>query len=423
MPLEPELEAIFNLDPRFKEVLAEYERNGTSNPDRPLQVDGVTDEALQAYLDRFYTPRNPAFRSGEGAPPPRGGMEDQLGDSQPGGPPSPPAATSPPAPGPETGGSPAPAGPAPTSAPSPGAGGDQPVGGPDQPPAGSPPAPTGDPFRSPEGIDPARLAAFREFDEQLKSDPRLQRILFHYATEGVVPDDLARPPASPYPRSSGPAVGVPSAPAAGPDLTPPPDLDLADPSVKTVWDRFVASEQARFQQADELMRRIAELNERVDTTAMAFQERTAAENEGLVARVRNSFAREHGLEPEEAARLQRVAENMGVAEHYMRYGTDPITMQPVRPDPMAACQRAFEIALTVDPIAKAREEARMQAAVQARTQIEAERRRKLAGVGGGSGQAPRTAPDPANMTREERTSAMTEWLRGHMNGTPQGAQE
>ena len=110
---------------------------------------------------------------------------------------------------------------------------------------------------------------------------------------------------------------------------------------------------------------------------------------------------------------------MHVVESYMQ-GVDPITMLPVRPDPMMACQRAFEIAFQVDPIAQQREQQRQEAARLAFQQQEQQRRRNLAGVGGGSGQAPRSAPDPSQMSQEQRKSEMTEYLRRHMFGESQG---
>ena len=408
MPLDPELEAIFNQDPRFKEVMSQYERNGTSDPRYdPLRQDpehgGLTDEAIEAYLDRFYQPRNPQFReqfrSGTGAPAPVGGMEDDTGGGGPGTqppvPPSPPVRES------------SQGGPAPVPAPSPEA---PPVPAP-TPDAGGAPV---DPFRgapqTPE-FDPARIAAWQDFDRQLRTDPRLQAILYNYATTGVVPEELTRPQPPTLPPVSG-AGGVPPASPA-PDLTPPPDLDMADPAVRALWDRMVASEQARQQQLQEVNQRLAQINSRVDTTSAEFQARTQAENEGLVQRVVSSFAHEKGIDANEANRILRIAENLGVAQHYMT-GVDPITLMPVRPEPMAAVERALEVAYNQDPIAQERERQRWQAAEQTRQRMEQERRRKLAGVGGGSGQAPRAVQEP--QSKEDRTGAAVEYLRGIMYG-------
>ena len=416
MPLEPELEAIFNQDPRFAQVMREYERNGTSDPNfDPLRQDpehaGVTDEAIQAYLDRFYPSRNPErreqFRSGVGGPPPTGGMEDE-GAGGPGT--QPPAPPSPPASGSGTPGT----GPAPVPAPS--AGGQTPPAPAPTPDAGGAPV---DPFRTPEqppGFDPRQIAAWQDFDRNLRNDPRLQAILYNYATTGVVPEELTRPPVQTYPPASGAGAVPPAAPA--PDLTPPPDLDLSDPAVRGLWDRFVASEQTRHQQLQEVNQRLAQIDGRINQTAQEFQARTEAENEGLVQRVVASFAHEKGIDAQEANRILRIAENLGVAAHYMT-GQDPITMMPVRPEPMAAVERALEIAYGQDPIAQERERQRWQAAEQARLRADQERRRKLAGVGGGSGQAPREVNQP--QTKEDRTGAAVEYLRGIMYG--EGAQQ
>lgn len=414
MPLEPELEAIFNQDPRFASVLAEYERNGTSNAD-PLKVDpdhkGVTDEALQAYLDRFYPPRNPEFRSGAGSTrPPTGGWEDGDprsldGNEAPSGRQEPTGVLGQPEQDPQrgdqSGASSEATGTAPAPAPSTGDGA---PGTPDPREATSPDLPEQDPFRPDPSLDPRALAAWQDFDRQLRQDPRLQQILLHYSTTGRIPTELVEPQSA--------RVFTPPEPPAG--------LDLDDPGVRLLWNQHVDALRARHEDTERFNTALSELNSKIDTSSQEFQGRIEAENQGLVDRAVSSFAREHGLDQAEAGRILEIAENLGVAAHYMS-GRDPITRLPVRPDPMAAVTRALEVAYNQDPIAQERERQRWQAAEKARIQADQDRRRKLAGVGGGSGSQPRAVAEP--QSKEDRLGAATEYLRGIMFGEPTGGQQ
>ncbi len=409
--LDPELKAIFETDPRFKEVLANYERRGTSDPRDPsgFRVDSVTDEALQAYIDAGF-PRlapvierrdNQHFAPGQGAPPPVGGIEDDTGQQRsqepPAGSPTPPA--------PE-------GGPPPVQAPIEQQTAEQRLAeaqrlaGEQQPP---PPDPST--FRL-DQIPPERLAALEAFDQTVREDPRLQQILYSYLQSGEIPEELVRRPRS---QPTGAGVSAP-APVAAP--TPPPDLDLTDPSTKLLWDSFVASQQQYQQSLAQQQQLMGALAQRLEDTQSQFYSRVNNENEALVDRVKSSFARQHGIDQAEADRLEQVAVRLGVLQQLAR-GIDPISGQAVRPDAMSAVERSLEIAWEMDPIARERQRQQDLTDAQSRVREDQERRQRLAGVGGGSGSQPRDMQPQIAATPEGRRDQMVEELRTMMFG--QGA--
>ena len=398
MPLEPELEAIFNTDPRFREVLADYERRGTSDTRDPgtFKVAEVTDEALRQYIESGFPSLAPVvarndsqkFGPGQSGPAPRNINEDEVNDETVDEPVVDEPVVDEPVTDPETDpetpvDDPAAAAQAALES--------QRLEALRQQAAATQAAATDVPFRQPGQLpedDPEQLATWRAFDAIVQSDPRLQQILVQYLSTGEVPSSPVAP-------------------------VPPPDLDMTDPAVKQLWDQHLATQQNQQAIVAQTNQAIAELNSRIEQQQQMFAQRTRSENDQLVDRVRQSFAKQHELDDTEALRIENVAANLGVMAHLIQ-GRDPITGQAAPGDPASLVERAFEIAYAADPISQERHRQSVLASEQAKVRTDQERRRKLAGVAGGSAAQSRTPTAPT--TAEGRREAMIAELGTHMYG-------
>jgi hypothetical protein len=104
-----------------------------------------------------------------------------------------------------------------------------------------------------------------------------------------------------------------------------------------------------------------------------------------------SFAQQHSLSPDEVSRIRLAAGRMNVLDSLMS-GIDPITGAPSKPDILTAVERSLEIAMYADPSFRSKV---FQQEVKA-NRATMQKRKKLAGIGGNSGSAPRSTPPPEN---------------------------
>lgn len=217
--------------------------------------------------------------------------------------------------------------------------------------------------------------AYLDFENRLRNDPQLQKLLSdHYAT--------------------------PSAPAVdAPPPIDPIDLDLADPIIKALYTQNQALQSS-----------IQNLNAYVARHESVISQDQLNQNAAYVNRAKISFAQERNLTTDEVDKIELTAANLNVLPSLLQ-GVDPITGQAVRPDPLAAVERALDIAYWQMPEYRQKELARL--ADEAKK--ERTKKGKLQAVSGSSGSVPRTSPAPRNDT--ERRSQMLEYVRSLANGT------
>lgn len=317
----------------------------------------------------------PQFKSGVSAQPPVGGIEDQGGGIVPGTethaptapPPStpagPPASFQPPAP------------PAPVA------------------PTQGQPAPSGTPF------DPQELAQLQAIRDQLRADPELRsKIADHFV--GRTAPQVVGPRTAPTDPSVQPiAPPAPFQPAIQPQQpfqtsTPPgvpaglDQLDLEDPAIKFLWDT-IQGQQAEIQRTRQTVEQTQQLTAQQVSQQVNDQYEVAAKG----------FKTKYELEDKDLTHLSEVAARMGVMPQLLS-GVDPLTGLPVRPDVIAAVDRALEIAYFTDPTYRQREWERQ--GKQRRS--DAQRQQRLAAVSGSPASVPRTSPAPT--TAEGRKDAM-----------------
>ena len=236
-----------------------------------------------------------------------------------------------------------------------------------------------------------QLEAFGRFSESLDTDPNLQQLLTSYYTGRF--DALLQPA----------PTAAPAPVAAAPDLSqalPAGGLDLDDPNIATLVG-YLQAQQAQ----------IAQLQQATQTVAQQSVARSTQEAAALMNRAAASFAQEHSLGEEDMRRLRSSAARLQVLEPLMT-GIDPITGAPVRPDLLAATERALEIAMYADPTSRQR---MIDAALSAKREV-SRKRQKLAGVGG-SGSGVSRQPVAARPGTPESKKAMTDEVAAMLAGT------
>lgn len=394
MPNDFDVDGLF---PELSSILTAFDATQVNGGD-PLASDpehsGITQEQVDAFFNANPSIRplppllpnqqnvGPQFRSGTSAQPPVGGIEGPNGiqpgtETQP-----PPQPTAPP----QSFQAPAPS----------------------QIPAPSPQAPTGpsDSQQQPQ-FDPQELAQLRAIREQLQSDAELRaKIADHFvgrAAPQVVGPRTAtasEPPAQPIaqPQAFQPAP-TPQQPF---QTSQPPsqldELDLEDPTIRFLWETIQQQNQT-----------LAATQQQIQQTQQITASQVSQQVNDQYQVAAKGFADKYQLEDNDITHLSEVAARLGVMPQLLS-GVDPLTGLPVRPDVIAAVDRALEIAYFTDAKYRQREWDRQ----GQQRKADAQRQQRLAAVSGSPASAPRSTPAPT--TQEGRRDAMlgevAQMLRG-----------
>lgn len=241
----------------------------------------------------------------------------------------------------------------------------------------------------------AEAEQLRQLGQLLQSDPEL-RAAFAAKLRGE-----PIPPPAPFQQ---PPTSEPMLPPTQQQFPPAPaqqvpeGLDLEDPQIKALYD-LVQSTRTEMQQQAQTLNQTRQASVAAAEAQAASLYRTAAEG----------FAQRYDLEQTDVDHLSNVAARLGVLTT-LSQGIDPLTGLPVRQDPIAAVDRALEIAYFTDPTYRQKEWER-QAKVRREDQ---QRKQKLAAVQGSSGSAPRTTPAPT--TPDGMRGSMLGEVRQMMSG-------
>jgi len=182
-----------------------------------------------------------------------------------------------------------------------------------------------------------------------------------------------------HPRGQAPvqqAAGAPAAPAAAPETVEDPYED---------WDLLPDSVQERLKKVDQMESYLGRQQE---------YERQVAhrQNQSAVETAQAQFANAYDLNGVEVARL---------ADEAARLNIVPALVQETG-DPVRAVERALEIVYLQSDQGRDREFNRR----LEQTEVEREKQRKMASVGGTAGSVPRHEPDAVPSNATERRSAM-----------------
>jgi hypothetical protein len=182
-----------------------------------------------------------------------------------------------------------------------------------------------------------------------------------------------------HPRGQAPvqqAAGAPAAPAAAPETVEDPYED---------WDLLPDSVQERLKKVDQMESYLGRQQE---------YERQVAhrQNQSAVETAQAQFANAYDLNGVEVARL---------ADEAARLNIVPALVQETG-DPVRAVERALEIVYLQSEQGRDREFNRR----LEQTEVEREKQRKMASVGGTAGSVPRHEPDAVPSNATERRSAM-----------------
>lgn len=220
----------------------------------------------------------------------------------------------------------------------------------------------------------SQIAAAAQFQQQLVSDPQLQRLITDYLTGASIQQQQQQQAPPPQPQG------------------PPEAIDMDDPQMRAIY--------ALIQQQNEQIGQLAQgLRTTHEQTVSAQRQQTDAQWNVASA----AFAQDHSLEMEDVDRLGQVAARLGVLPQLMQ-GIDPITGAPSSPDPIRAFQRALEIAMYQVPEYRNREFRRSVTNMQQ----ESQKRKLLGAVGGSSGSVARTTTPPKPGSPEARKAMLAE---------------
>ena len=182
-----------------------------------------------------------------------------------------------------------------------------------------------------------------------------------------------------HPRGQAPvqqAAGAPAAPAAAPETVEDPYED---------WDLLPDSVQERLKKVDQMESYLAKQQE--------YDRQVAhRQNQSAVETAQAQFANAYDLNGVEVARL---------ADEAARLNIVPALVQETG-DPVRAVERALEIVYLQSGQGRDREFNRR----LEQTEVEREKQRKMASVGGTAGSVPRHEPDAVPSNATERRSAM-----------------
>jgi hypothetical protein len=203
----------------------------------------------------------------------------------------------------------------------------------------------------------------------------------------------------------GAATNLPQPPTpqyAPPQYAPPQD-DFADPQLRSLYEQNAA-----------LSARIDQLASTQQFNQEQQTRQQMAHYEQVVEGVVSKFASDFQLPPQVVQEVRQTAARLGAANSYMN-GVHPVTGLPVRPDPAEAVKVALSVAYYATPAAQQIEQQR----VIQRAQHDAQRKQRLAGVGGSSASVPRNPPQPTDAVG--RREAMNREVGEMMNGSWTGS--
>lgn len=186
-----------------------------------------------------------------------------------------------------------------------------------------------------------------------------------------------------------------------PQLTPPEGFDIEDPAMAAVWQQFVALHEQNTALAARLEDHDARFRHQSDTTTTSF-----------INRARESFRQQHNLDPATMDRLHTVASSVINLDGFLD-SVDPFDGKPQAPNPMAALERAYDVAYWAMP--ETREMARTE--LQEEMARDAKRQKKASALSSGGASAPRTAAVPVDPAA--RQSAFVREIGEQFFGTPQ----
>ena len=182
-----------------------------------------------------------------------------------------------------------------------------------------------------------------------------------------------------HPRGQAPvqqAAGAPAAPAAAPESTEDPYED---------WDLLPDSVQERLKKVDQLEQYLAQ-------QPQYEQQQQAQHNQHSVETAQAQFANQYDLNAVEVARLANEAARLNIV---------PALVQETG-DPVRAVERALEIVYLQSEQGRDREFNRR----LEQTEVDREKQRKMASVGGTAGSVSRQETDAVPSNATERRSAM-----------------
>lgn len=259
-----------------------------------------------------------------------------------------------------------------------GTGGDGAEGAPAPPAADDTP----DLFQITDDLSLTRAEAqeLAEFQQYLRSDPR--------AAQAVVEalQALNTPPAPP------------ETPPAPTQREVPEELDLDDPAIAALWHQHQAT-----------LDHIARLEATVQTHDNFVTQSAQEQMQTLLNSARTTYQAEHNLSEPEMQQVYDVAGRLQVLPALLS-PVDPVTGVPRQVDQISAMKEAFEMARWNIPALRERE---MQLKVTEQ-KADTKRKQKLSSLGGSSGSAPRSVPEPKN--EQERRAAMIAAVAEFQNG-------
>lgn len=253
-------------------------------------------------------------------------------------------------------------------------------------PAPPPPESYPDTFRLDDDVEVSRetLLAYHAFEQFLEANPKVAE-----AIQQAVVGEQAPP-------SETPAQGQTPAPQP----SPTPDFDLENPEVKWLLERLESQDKKLADALESISRHDAQL-----TT------QSEAQTKSIVDRAAVSFAKERGLTEEQVTGLRDIAASMNVMEGLLS-PIDPVSHLPRKVDPLAAVEKALEIAYWSVPEYREKE-------IERRLTVQREdtkRQSKLSSLGGSSGSTPREQPAP--QTKKELQDAMIREVAGYIGVPP-----
>lgn len=234
-------------------------------------------------------------------------------------------------------------------------------------------------FEIDEGLKLDRQTAlsYAQFEAFLAENPKVVEAIQQavLAAQGADSEPITSP---------APASATPEQQAS----TPPPNLDLENPEVAYLLEQI--NEQKKLtQEALDLVKR----HESQLTT------QTEATTQSIVDRAKASFQQERGLTSEQMDNLSKIAAQLNVLEGQLS-PVDPVTQLPRKVDPLAAVEKALDIAYWTIPEYRDKEISRRLDA----NRKDQQKKQKLSSLGGSSGNTPREPQTP--QTKEDIRNAM-----------------
>lgn len=262
----------------------------------------------------------------------------------------------------------------------------------------------------------AEVEAWSQFDNLLRSDPRLGQLIYDYLHGG--PTNV--PSSGGVGVTPGQSEGsrVPSTPGWGSPATPPPALNpqpvnqqqqqidpalLEDPAVNFLWNQIQQQNSLLDNYRGEIQRLSSITSSRVEADAKTVMEQAVSE-----------FKESYGITDDNVVNnVKLAAARLDVMHSILNRGIDPITGLPTDPNPLNAVKRAMEVAAYSIP--EVREQ--VIAAQLSQQQSDFQRKQRLNAVGGSTRPLPRNTPAPTSP--QDIRNAMVQEVAAAMNGNGQ----